>query len=90
MQFVAFAAAAMDAGDVSFSNILSSIQTDEARHAQQGFPTARSSPDSTASARRICSTQLLAVAAAVPSPDRARRWTTTRPLRCGSTRSRSS
>src|SRR6267143_4408306 len=33
MQFVAFAAAAMDAGDVSFSNILSSIQTDEARHA---------------------------------------------------------
>jgi len=40
MQFVAFAAAAMDAGDVGFSNILSSIQTDEARHAQQGFPTA--------------------------------------------------
>ena len=40
MQFVAFAAAAMDAGDVSFSNILSSIQTDEARHSQQGFPTA--------------------------------------------------
>src|SRR4029077_4930326 len=40
MQFVAFAAAAMDAGDVSFSNMLSSIQTDEARHSQQGFPTA--------------------------------------------------
>ena len=40
LQFVAFAADAMDAGDVSFSNILSSIQTDEARHSQQGFPTA--------------------------------------------------
>lgn len=40
MQFIAFAADAMEAGDVNFSNILSSIQTDEARHAQQGFPTA--------------------------------------------------
>jgi toluene monooxygenase system protein A len=40
MQFVALAADAMSAGDVSFSNLLSSIQTDEARHAQQGFPTA--------------------------------------------------
>lgn len=39
MQFIAFAADAMEAGDVSFANILSSIQTDEARHAQQGFPT---------------------------------------------------
>jgi len=39
MQFIAFAADAMEAGDVSFSNVLSSIQTDEARHAQQGFPT---------------------------------------------------
>lgn len=40
MQFVALAADAMAAGDLSFSNLLSSIQTDEARHAQQGFPTA--------------------------------------------------
>lgn len=39
LQFVALAADAMKAGDVSFSNIVSSIQTDEARHAQQGFPT---------------------------------------------------
>jgi toluene monooxygenase system protein A len=39
MQFVALAADSMAAGDVSFSNLLSSIQTDEARHAQQGFPT---------------------------------------------------
>ena len=39
MQFIALAADAMEAGDVSFSNLLSSIQTDEARHAQQGFPT---------------------------------------------------
>jgi YHS domain-containing protein len=39
MQFIAFAADAMEAGDLNFSNLLSSIQTDEARHAQQGFPT---------------------------------------------------
>lgn len=39
IQFVALAADSMAAGDVSFSNLLSSIQTDEARHAQQGFPT---------------------------------------------------
>jgi toluene monooxygenase system protein A len=39
MQFVALAADAMEAGDVDFSNLLSSIQTDEARHAQLGFPT---------------------------------------------------
>jgi toluene monooxygenase system protein A len=39
IQFVALAADAMAVGDVDFSNLLSSIQTDEARHAQQGFPT---------------------------------------------------
>lgn len=39
MQFVALASDAMEAGDINFSNLLSSIQTDEARHAQQGFPT---------------------------------------------------
>jgi Methane/Phenol/Toluene Hydroxylase/YHS domain len=39
MQFVALAKQAMDVGDLGFSNLLSSIQTDEARHAQQGFPT---------------------------------------------------
>ena len=39
MQFVALAADAMAAGDVDFSNLLSSTQTDEARHAQLGFPT---------------------------------------------------
>jgi hypothetical protein len=39
MQFVALAAEAMESGDIGFSNLLSSIQTDEARHAQQGFPT---------------------------------------------------
>jgi 1,2-phenylacetyl-CoA epoxidase catalytic subunit len=39
IQFVALAADAMEAGDINFSNLLSSIQTDEARHAQQGFPT---------------------------------------------------
>ena len=39
IQFVALASDAMDAGDINFSNLLSSIQTDEARHAQLGFPT---------------------------------------------------
>ena len=39
IQFVALAADAMEAGDIDFSNLLSTIQTDEARHAQQGFPT---------------------------------------------------
>jgi toluene monooxygenase system protein A len=39
MQFVALATDAMEAGDIGLSNLLSSIQTDEARHAQQGFPT---------------------------------------------------
>ena len=39
MEFVALAADAMESGDIGFSNLLSSIQTDEARHAQQGFPT---------------------------------------------------
>jgi len=39
IQFVALAADAMAAGDINWSNVLSSIQTDEARHAQQGFPT---------------------------------------------------
>jgi hypothetical protein len=39
IQFVALASDAMDARDINFSNLLSSIQTDEARHAQLGFPT---------------------------------------------------
>ena len=39
IQFVALAADAMAAGDINWSNLLSSIQTDEARHAQLGFPT---------------------------------------------------
>lgn len=39
MQFVALAADALESGDVNFANMISSIQTDEARHAQQGGPT---------------------------------------------------
>ena len=34
IQFIAMASDAMEAGDVNFSNMLSSIQTDEARHAR--------------------------------------------------------
>jgi toluene monooxygenase system protein A len=39
LQFVALAADALAAGDVNFANMISSIQTDEARHSQQGGPT---------------------------------------------------
>jgi toluene monooxygenase system protein A len=39
LQFVALAANALDSGDVNFANMISSIQTDEARHSQQGGPT---------------------------------------------------
>jgi toluene monooxygenase system protein A len=39
LQFVALAADALDSGDISFANMISSTQTDEARHAQQGGPT---------------------------------------------------
>ena len=38
MQFLGLAADAAEAGDYSFSNLISSIQTDEARHAQIGGP----------------------------------------------------
>lgn len=39
LQFVGLAADALEAGDVNFANMISSIQTDEARHSQQGGPT---------------------------------------------------
>lgn len=39
LQFLGMAADAMDVGDVEFGAMISSIQTDEARHAQQGEPT---------------------------------------------------
>lgn len=41
LQFLGLAADAMETGDVEFSALISSIQTDEARHAQQGEPTLR-------------------------------------------------
>lgn len=41
LQFLGLAADAMETGDVEFSTLISSIQTDEARHAQQGEPTLR-------------------------------------------------
>ena len=39
LQFVGLAADALASGDVNFANMISSIQTDEARHSQQGGPT---------------------------------------------------
>ena len=39
LQFLGMAADAMKVGDVDFGSLISSIQTDEARHAQQGEPT---------------------------------------------------
>jgi len=41
LQFLGMAADAMETGDVEFGSLISSIQTDEARHAQQGEPTLR-------------------------------------------------
>lgn len=41
LQFLGMAADAMGVGDVDFSSLISSIQTDEARHAQQGEPTVK-------------------------------------------------
>ena len=41
LHFLGLAADAMEAGDVEFSTLISSIQTDEARHGQQGEPTVR-------------------------------------------------
>ncbi|RJF88846.1 YHS domain-containing protein [Oleomonas cavernae] len=38
MQFIGLAGDAAEAGDTSFSNLISSIQTDESRHAQIGAP----------------------------------------------------
>lgn len=38
MQFLGLAADAAEAGDITFSNLISSVQTDEARHAQIGAP----------------------------------------------------
>lgn len=39
VQFVGLSSDALSAGDINFANMISSIQTDEARHAQQGGPT---------------------------------------------------
>ncbi|MDN5933070.1 MAG: toluene monooxygenase, partial [Pseudonocardia sp.] len=39
LQFVALSADALAAGDINFANMISSIQTDEARHSQQGVAT---------------------------------------------------
>lgn len=41
LQFLGMAADAMEVGDLDFSALISSIQTDEARHAQQGEPTVK-------------------------------------------------
>jgi toluene monooxygenase system protein A len=39
LQFVGLSADALECGDINFANMISSIQTDEARHSQQGGPT---------------------------------------------------
>jgi toluene monooxygenase system protein A len=39
LQFVGLASDALASGDINFANMISSVQTDEARHAQQGGPT---------------------------------------------------
>ena len=39
VQFIGLAADALSSADINFANMISSVQTDEARHAQQGHPT---------------------------------------------------
>lgn len=39
LQFLGMAADALEVGDIEFGSLISSIQTDESRHAQQGEPT---------------------------------------------------
>jgi len=39
VKLVALSADALESGDINFANMISSIQTDEARHSQQGGPT---------------------------------------------------
>ena len=51
LRFVALAADALESGDVNFANMISSIQTDEARHSRQGGPTLESSSSTTRSGR---------------------------------------
>ncbi|MGH3802191.1 MAG: aromatic/alkene/methane monooxygenase hydroxylase/oxygenase subunit alpha [Pseudonocardiaceae bacterium] len=41
LQFLGMAADAMEVGDLDFGALISSIQTDEARHSQQGEPTVK-------------------------------------------------
>lgn len=41
LQFLGMAADAMEVGDLGFGALISSIQTDEARHSQQGEPTVK-------------------------------------------------
>ncbi len=41
LQFLGMAADAMEVGDLDFGALISSIQTDESRHAQQGEPTVK-------------------------------------------------
>jgi toluene monooxygenase system protein A len=41
LQFLGLASDALNVGDLDFAAVISSIQTDEARHAQQGEPTIR-------------------------------------------------
>lgn len=44
LQFLGMAADALEVGDVEFGALISSIQTDESRHAQQGEPKKENSP----------------------------------------------
>ncbi len=84
MQFVALATDALESGDVNFANMISSIQTDEARHAQQGGPTLEILMEhDPARAQWVVDKMFWLASKALPrSPGP--RWTTTPPWNTGS------
>lgn len=91
LQFLGMAAEAMNVGDVDFSSLISSIQTDEARHAQQGEPTIKILiANGTRTPPRRWSTTCSGGRGMCLPCSPACRWTTTRRSNTARTRSRSS
>ena len=91
LQFLGMAADAMNVGDLDFGALISSIQTDEARHAQQGEPTIKILVENGKGdiAQKLRGPHVLAGwHSSLCSPGC--RWTTTRRWSTARTRSRSS
>ena len=79
LQFIGLSWDAAKAGDFTFSKLIQSIQSDEARHAQLGTPLLQMLIENgqKEKAQKLDRHRLLAVLAAVHHADRHARWTTT-------------